>query len=281
MTKYVRISLSRQTCFCCDKHTFIATKDVFCHDKHVCWRLLWQKSYLWQRSRQWYIPTFFTRSMVSRFHWDFLPHIFSQHEKSPASNGCANYENVQRSTHSVEYEGEPHRESGPPSHPEQHKDDGDVDQRVGDIQPWTQQKKWGKPNTHNPFQFPYIIISLSSHLILYLLVYSSLCHMFSSQFQNFAAILILYASCHHHSTFCCCWKKCTNYLFLSVFSTVAIICFSGINGFGPAYLTQLLHVYNRSCTPFSSKTSMLKIRQYRHKTYGFRTFSYSGPHIWD
>ena len=28
-------SLSRQT-FCLDKHTFVATKDLFCRDKHVC-----------------------------------------------------------------------------------------------------------------------------------------------------------------------------------------------------------------------------------------------------
>lgn len=149
MTKHIRISLSWQSCVCCDKHIFIATKDAFRHDKHVCWRLLWQKSYLWQlppMTPSNFVTTF-TRSMVSRFHWAFLPHIFSQHEKSLASIGCAYCENVQRSTHSVEYEGKPHRESGPPSHPEQHKDDGDVDQRVGDIQPWRQQKnkQWGKP----------------------------------------------------------------------------------------------------------------------------------------
>ena len=41
--------LSRQN-FCCDKHTFVATKDPFCRDKHVfvAKKLSWQKWYLWQ-----------------------------------------------------------------------------------------------------------------------------------------------------------------------------------------------------------------------------------------
>ena len=115
MTKHVRISLSRQTCFCCDKHTFIATKDVFCHDKHVCWRLLWQKSYLWQllpmihsnffykeygfkvslkfftshllsawkKSSQWYIPTFFYKEYGFKVSLKFFTsHLLSAWKKS-------------------------------------------------------------------------------------------------------------------------------------------------------------------------------------------------------
>ena len=52
--KYVfvttKICLSQQQ-FCCDKHTFVATRDMFCHDKHVfvVTKLLsWQKWSLWQ-----------------------------------------------------------------------------------------------------------------------------------------------------------------------------------------------------------------------------------------
>ena len=63
---------------------------------------------------------------------------------------------------------------------------------------------------------------------------------------------------------------------------VACMCFSDINGSGPAYLSELLHV----CTPSrtlrsSSDTRMLEIQQYKRKTHGFRTFSCFGPHIWN
>ena len=60
------------------------------------------------------------------------------------------------------------------------------------------------------------------------------------------------------------------------------MCFSAINGSGPAYLSKLLHVY----TPFrtlrsSSDTRMLEIQQYKRKTHGFCIFSCFGPHIWN
>ena len=55
-----------------------------------------------------------------------------------------------------------------------------------------------------------------------------------------------------------------------------------INGSGPAYLSELLHVYTPSHTlRFSSDTRMLGIQQYKRKTHGFRTFSCFGPHIWN
>ena len=59
------------------------------------------------------------------------------------------------------------------------------------------------------------------------------------------------------------------------------MCFSAINGSGPAYLSELpLHVYIPSRTLHSSAdTRMLKIQQYKRKTHGFRTFSCFGPHI--
>ena len=60
------------------------------------------------------------------------------------------------------------------------------------------------------------------------------------------------------------------------------MCFSAINDSGPAYLSELLHVYTPSCAlRSSSDTRMLKTQQYKRKTHGFRTFSCFGPHIWN
>ena len=58
------------------------------------------------------------------------------------------------------------------------------------------------------------------------------------------------------------------------------MCFSAINGSGPAYLSELLHVYTPSRKlRYSSDTRMLEIQQYKYKIHGFRNFSYFGPHI--
>ena len=63
---------------------------------------------------------------------------------------------------------------------------------------------------------------------------------------------------------------------------VACMCFSTINGSGPAYLSELLHVYTPSRTLCSSSdTHMLEIQQHKRKTHGFRTFSCFRPHIWN
>ena len=60
------------------------------------------------------------------------------------------------------------------------------------------------------------------------------------------------------------------------------MCFSAMSGSGPAYLSELLHVYTPSRTlRSSSDTCMLEIQQYKRKTRGFRTFSCFGPHIWN
>ena len=48
------------------------------------------------------------------------------------------------------------------------------------------------------------------------------------------------------------------------------MCFSAINGSGPAYLSELLHVYTPSRTlRSSSNTCMLEIQRYKRKTHGF------------
>ena len=58
------------------------------------------------------------------------------------------------------------------------------------------------------------------------------------------------------------------------------MCFSAINGSGPAYLSELLHVYTPSRTlRSSSDTRMLKIQQYKRKAHGFCTFSRFQPNI--
>ena len=94
---------------------------------------------------------------------------------------------------------------------------------------------------------------------------------------NFAARLVLLAPCHHHSTPLLkkkTKKNCTGFPFQNVLSA--------INGSGPAYLSELLHVYTPSRTLRSSPdTRMLGIQQYKRKTQGFRTFSCFGPHIWN
>ena len=56
-----------------------------------------------------------------------------------------------------------------------------------------------------------------------------------------------------------------------------------INGPGPAYLSELLHVYTPSRTLRSSFGIRIpKIQQYKRKTHGFRTFScLFGRHIWN
>ena len=99
--------------------------------------------------------------------------------------------------------------------------------------------------------------------------------------QNFAARLVLLAPLHHHSTPLLeklHWlpiPECIKY-------KVAGMCFSAINGSGPAYLSELLHVYIPSRTlRSSSDIRMLEIQQYKRRTRGFRSFSCFGPHIWN
>ena len=99
--------------------------------------------------------------------------------------------------------------------------------------------------------------------------------------QNFAARLVLLASRHHHSTPV---LEKLHWLPISerIKYKVACMCFSAISGSGPAYLSELLHVYTPSRTlRSSSDTRMLEIQQYKRKTHGFRTFSCFGPHIWN
>ena len=63
----------------------------------------------------------------------------------------------------------------------------------------------------------------------------------------------------------------TVYLFMKVSLSpeckVACMCFHAINGSGPTYLSELLHIYTPSRTLRSSSDSrMLKIQQYKRKT---------------
>ena len=74
--------------------------------------------------------------------------------------------------------------------------------------------------------------------------------------QNFAARLVLLAPHHHHSAPLL--ENCTGFPLQNVLSINSLVCFSAINGSGPAYLSELLHVYTPSHTLyFSSDTLML------------------------
>ena len=80
--------------------------------------------------------------------------------------------------------------------------------------------------------------------------------------QNFVARLVLLAPRHQHSTPL---LEKLHWLPISerIKYRVACMCFSAINGSGPAYLSELVHVYTPSRTLCSSSdTRMLKIQQY-------------------
>ena len=98
---------------------------------------------------------------------------------------------------------------------------------------------------------------------------------------NFAARLVLLTPRHNHSTPL---PEKQHWLPISerFKHRIACMCFSAINDSGPAYLSELLHVYTPSRTlRSSSETCILKIQQYERKTHGFRIFSCFGPHIWN
>ena len=93
--------------------------------------------------------------------------------------------------------------------------------------------------------------------------------------RNFTARLVLLAPSHQHSTPLLPISEGIKY-------KVACMCFNAVNGSGPAYISELLHVYTLSRTlRSSSDTRILKIQQYKHKSRGFRAFSCFGPHIWN
>ena len=99
--------------------------------------------------------------------------------------------------------------------------------------------------------------------------------------QNFAARLVLLAPRHQPSTTL---LEKLHWLPISerIKYKVACMSFNAISGSGPAYLSELLHVYTPSRALRSySDTHMLKIQQYKRKSHGFRAFSCFGPHIWN
>ena len=100
--------------------------------------------------------------------------------------------------------------------------------------------------------------------------------------QNFAARLILMAPRHHLSTPL---LKKLHWLPISerIKYKGACMCFRAVNGSGPTYLSELLHIiYTPSRMLCSSSDShMLKIQQYKRKTHGFCTFTSFGPYVWN
>ena len=55
------------------------------------------------------------------------------------------------------------------------------------------------------------------------------------------------------------------------------MCFSAKHGSSPPYLSDLLHATLR----LVHNALLLKIKQYKRKIHGFRTFSCFGLHIWN
>ena len=98
--------------------------------------------------------------------------------------------------------------------------------------------------------------------------------------QNFAARFILLAPRYQHSTPL---LEKLHWLPISerIKYKVAYMSFNAVNGSGPAYLSELLHVYTLSCVCSSSDTCVLKIHHYKCKSHGFRAFSCFGPLIWN
>ena len=98
--------------------------------------------------------------------------------------------------------------------------------------------------------------------------------------QNFSARLILLAPRHHHSTSL---LEKLHWLPIAerIKYKVACMCFSAINGSGPAYLSDPLHVYTPCRTLRSSSNTRMLIQQCKRKTHGFRTFPCFGPHVWN
>ena len=86
---------------------------------------------------------------------------------------------------------------------------------------------------------------------------------------NFVARLVLLAPRHQHYT-----SLLEKLYWLPISERIKymadFMCFNAINGSGPAYLSELLHVYTPSRTlRSSSDTRMLKIQQYKRKTQAF------------
>ena len=79
--------------------------------------------------------------------------------------------------------------------------------------------------------------------------YTYFCHPTSPENSNFAARLVLLAPRHHHSTPL---LEKLHKLPISerIKYKVACMCFNAMNGYGPAYLSELLHVYNPYTTLF-------------------------------
>ena len=88
--------------------------------------------------------------------------------------------------------------------------------------------------------------------------------------QNYAARLILMAPRHHHRTPL---LKKLHWLPISERTKykVACMCFHGVDGSGPAYLSELLFIHSVSHASlfFRIPSLMLKIQQYKRKTHVF------------
>ena len=98
--------------------------------------------------------------------------------------------------------------------------------------------------------------------------------------QNFAARLVLLAPRHHHSTPL---LKKLHWLPISerIKYKVACMCFSAISGSGPAYLSELLHVYTPSRTDRYLTPACWKSNNTNARLMAFAPSHAFGSHIWN
>ena len=62
---------------------------------------------------------------------------------------------------------------------------------------------------------------------------------------------------------------------------VLLHTFNGIHGLAPHYISELVSSYNPLRSLWSSTQQLLQVPRQRTKTYGERSFAYSGPTLWN
>ena len=62
---------------------------------------------------------------------------------------------------------------------------------------------------------------------------------------------------------------------------IACLCYQAVNAFGPAYLSELVHIYTPQRTLRSSSDTLTLCKPRTLKSYGERSFSSSAPSVWN
>ena len=62
---------------------------------------------------------------------------------------------------------------------------------------------------------------------------------------------------------------------------IACLCYQAVNASGPAYLSELVHIYTPQRTLRSSSDNLTLCRPRTSRSYGERSFSSSAPSVWN